>query len=101
MTTVWVIGLILSLLGIYLFKGSRIKATGKTWDKPAMPERPVLKVWHTILYLIGALIPILAIFMAVVMIIFWAVEVYGEEDWTYPSSSMASKVMTLLNKPIK
>lgn len=100
MITVWLIGLILSFLGIYLFKGSRIKATKKTWDNPAKPERPVLKVWHTILYLIGAQIPIIAIIMALTMILFWAVEVYGDEEWTYPNSLIASKVMKFLNKPI-
>lgn len=101
MTTVWLIGLILSLLGIYLFKGSRVKATEGTWDKPAKPERPVLRVWHAILYLIGALIPVFGITMALVMIVFWAIEVYGDEYWTYPETSIANKIVQFFNKSIQ
>lgn len=91
----------MNLLGIYLFKGSRTKAIKETWNRPAKPERPVLKVWHTILYLIGAMMPILAIIMALTMIVFWAIKVYSEEDWTYPDSSIVSKLVEFLNKPVK
>lgn len=101
MITAWLIGLILSLLGIYIFKGSRIKASSKTWDKPAKPERPVLKVWSIFLFILGALVPILNIIMAIVMVVFWAICVYGEECWLCNENSIANKIVQFLNKPIK
>lgn len=101
MTTVWLIGLILSFLGIYLFKGSRTRAI-RNWNGDIIKsEKPVLKVGTTILYLIGALIPIFAIIMALAMIMFWTLSVYSEEDWTYPNSSRVSKLIEFLNKPVK
>lgn len=101
MTIEWVIGLILSLLGIYLFKGSRIEASSSTWDKPAKPERPVLKVWSMFLFILGALVPIFNIIMAIAMIMFWAICVYGEECWLCNENSIANKIVQFLNKPIK
>lgn len=97
MIVAWIIGLILSLWGIYLFKGSRIKASNG-WCKPAKPERPVLRVWSAILYFMGAIIPIFNIIMALVMIIWWGIAVYGDEDWKYTRSAW---FISLLNKPIK
>lgn len=44
MITAWIIGLILSLFGIYLFKGSRV-APKRNWSGDIIePERPILKV---------------------------------------------------------
>jgi Co/Zn/Cd efflux system component len=101
MMIVWIIGLILSFLGIYLFKNSRHEACGKTWEHPALPERPVLKVWSLFLFILGALIPIINIIMAIVMIIWWAIAVYGEEEWLFKENSIADKFMKFLSKPVK
>lgn len=101
MITAWLIGLILSLLGIYLFKGSRL-APKRNWSGDIIePERPVLKVWSTFLFILGALVPILNIIMAIVMVVFWAICVYGEECWLCNENSIANKIVQFLNKPIK
>lgn len=97
MMIVWVIGLILSFLGIYLFKNSRIKATRGYYAKP---ERPVLKVWSLLLFILGALVPILNIIMGLVMIIRWTIFVYRDEDWSYKEGSVADKVIKFLNKSV-
>lgn len=101
MTIAWLIGLILSLLGIYLFKGSRVKAVKRSWGEVIRPERPVLKVWSTFLFILGALVPILNIIMAGVMISFWAMAVYNEKDWLYKEGTIVDKFVKLLNKPIE
>lgn len=101
MITVWIIGLILSFLGILLFKNSRIKATRQTWDTPAKPERPVLRVWSLLLFILGALLPIFNIFMGVGMIVCWFISVYVDGDWSYKDNSFENRVVQLLNKPIK
>lgn len=101
MIVAWLIGLILSLLGIYLFKGSRVKAVKRNWGEVIKPERPVLKVWNTFLFILGALVPILNIIMAGVMISFWAMAVYNEKDWLYKEGTIVDKFVKLLNKPIE
>lgn len=102
MTTAWIIGLILSFLGIYLFKGSRLPAQKGYYGQIDMkPIRPVLKVWSLVLYILGALIPIFNILMGLVMIVWWAAAVYGDESWEYSETSVAHKVMQFLNKSIK
>lgn len=100
MIIAWVIGLILSFLGILLLKNSRIKANERTWDQPARPERPVLKVWSLFLLILGALVPIFNIIMGVIIVVVWAVCVYGEKCWLGKEDSIADKIVKLLNKPI-
>ena len=100
MTIVWVIGLILSLLGIYLFKGSRVKAPKSYWGEKSKPERPVLKIWSLALYIMGALLPIFSIFMGTTMIVVWMVNVYGENSWIIKNGSIIDKVVWFLNKPV-
>lgn len=101
MMTAWLIGLILSFLGIYLYKGSRTQAREGTWNKPAEPERSILKVWSLLLCLLGAIVPILNIFMGLVMIVYWAIAVHGDETWVYPETSIANKIVQFFNKSIQ
>lgn len=100
MTTAWIVGLILSFLGILLFKNSRIKAKD-SWGKPAKPNRPVLRVWSLLLFILGALLPVFGIFMGLVMIVWWAISVFGDGTWLCKENSFENKVVQLLNKPIK
>lgn len=93
----WIIGLILSILGISFFKNSRIKET-RTWGE-IKPERTVLKLWSLSLFIIGAVIPIFNILMGIVMIIWWAISVYGDKEWIYTKQD--SKIIKFLNKPIQ
>lgn len=95
MIIVWIIGLILSFLGILLFKNSRIK------DRWGKPERPVLRVWSLLLFILGALLPVFNIFMGIVMMVYWAISVYGDGNWICKENSFENKVVQLLNKPIK
>lgn len=95
----WVIGLILSFLGILLFKNSRIKA--KDTFCGYIPERPVLKVWSLFLFILGALLPVFNIFIGIVMIVFWDVSVYGDKDWICKDDFIGNRIVQLLNKPIK
>lgn len=100
MITAWIIGLILSLFGIYLFKGSRL-APKRNWSGDIIePERPVLKVWSAFLFILGASVPIFNIIMAGCIIIVWAVSVYNEKDWLYKEGTIVDKFVKLLNKPI-
>lgn len=101
MMTVWIIGLILSFLGIYLFKGSRTQDIKKTWNNPPEPGKQILRVWSLLLYVLGAVIPIFNILMGLMMIIYWAMSVYGDKCWVYSESSIANKIMLFLNKPIR
>lgn len=101
MTIAWVIGLILSFLGIYLFKGSRVKTVKSRWGDTIRPERPVLKVWSISLFILGALVPIINIIMAGIMIFIWAMNVYRDEDWLYKENTIVDKFVKLLNKPIE
>lgn len=98
---VWIIGLILSFLGILLFKKSRIKAKDGSWDRPAEPERPVLKVWSLFLFILGALLPVFNILMGIIMVVCWAISVYDDGDWICKKSSIENRIVQLLNKPIK
>ena len=101
MMIVWIIGLILSFLGILLFKKSRIKAKDRSWDRPAEPERPVLKVWSLFLFILGALLPVFNILMGIIMVVCWAISVYDDGDWICKESSIENRIVQLLNKPIK
>ena len=85
-----VIGLILSLLGIYLFKGSRTRS-----------GEPILRVWSLLLYFLGALMRLFNILMGIVMIVYWSISVYGDRDWTYPEKSIVNKIAQFLNKSVK
>lgn len=94
----WFIGLLLSFLGIWLLKNSRVKANEKTWGKPARPERPVLRVWSLALLVIGGLIPIFNIILALFVIVLWVIRVYGESNWKFTKKD--NKLLQFLNKPI-
>ena len=98
MIVAWFIGLLLSFLGIWLLKNSRVKANKKTWDKPARPERPVLRVWSLALLVIGGLIPILNIILALFVIVLWIISVYYDSDWEFTKKD--NKLLQFLNKPI-
>lgn len=98
MIVVWVIGLLLSFLGIWFLKNSRVKANERTWDKSAKPERPVLRVWILILLVIVGLIPILNIALALCVIAWWIISVYGDKCWKFTKGD--NKLLQFLNKPI-
>lgn len=101
MIIVWVIGLILSFLGILLFKNSRMKASKDSWGDIITPERPILRVWSLLLFILGALLPVFNIFMGLVMIVWWAISVCNDGDWLYKDNSLENRIVQLLNKPIK
>lgn len=92
----WVIGVVLSFLGIYLYKGSRLSVVNRSWE-----NKTVLRMWSLILFLIGSLIPFFNIAMAIIMVIWWVISVYVEEFWVYPKDSAANRFIQFLNKPIK
>lgn len=98
MRITWIIGIILTFIAIWLLKGSRRVERERAWDKPYRPEEPILRVWSLILYILGGLIPIGNIVMAVIVIVYWAISVYGDKDWKYIRSAW---FVSLLNKPIK
>lgn len=98
MIVVWVIGLLLSFLGIWFLKNSRVKANERTWGEPAKPERPVLRVWSLTFLVIGGLIPVLNILLALFIIAWWSISVYGCNDWKFTKGN--NKLLQFLNKPI-
>ena len=93
MIITWIIGLILSFLAIWLLKGSR-----KTKNYYGQKGEPVLKVWSLILYVLGGLIPIFNILMAIIVIVYWAISVYGDGNWEYTRNAW---FVSFLTKPIQ
>lgn len=93
MIVAWFIGIILSCLGIWLFKNSR-------WNKWMNPEdkQPVLKMWVLILLMIGAVIPGLNVVVGSAVIMWWIIAV-TTGDWSFTKGD--NKLVRFLNKPIK
>ncbi len=87
MTTLWIIGLILSASGILLLKDTEFISTG-----------PTLRVWNLVLFIIAAMIPILNIILGIAIITFWSVSTYLVGNCTYTNNS---KIIRFLNKPVK
>lgn len=97
MIIAWIIGLLLSILGIWFLKNSRFREV-KWYSKVEKPERPVLKMWGLLLLIIGAIIPILNIIVGAATIIAWIVG-YSGEDLVFTKKD--NKVSRFLNKPIQ
>lgn len=98
MIIAWIIGLFLSLLGIYLLKGSRHSDKRNYYGQVVTPSKPILKVWSLLLLLLGAIMPIFNIGIGLFIIVFWYNYVYIDKDWV---CTKGSKIISFLNKPIK
>ena len=83
MISVWIIGFILTLLAIYLFKGSRYYRGYYRGDE----EAPVLKMWGLIFMLIISIVPFLNIVMGFLFLFVWSISVFAEKDWKYVKNS--------------
>lgn len=94
MITAWIIGLLLSFLGIWLLKNSRHT---KSW-RHSKDGEPVLKMWVLIPLVIGSIIPGLSIIEGLSVIIWWGIEICLENDWKFTQTD--NKVVKFLNKPI-
>ena len=92
---VWVIGLILSFLGLWLLKNSR--GSGRWYSSPEK-EKPILKVWSFTLLFICSIIPILDIIAGIAMIVGFLMQ-YVEGDWEFEKKD--NWFIRFLNKPIK
>lgn len=96
MIIAWIIGLLLSLLGIWVFKNSR----KITWRNGEIIDRePVLKVWSLLLLLLPAIVPLVNIFEFIIMIVWWYLSVYNVHDWEFVKKD--NKLIQFLNKPIQ
>lgn len=95
MIIVWIIGLILSFLGIWFLKNSR---QTQRWNNPKGGQ-PILKMWILIFLLICAIIPLVNIIAGPITIIWWIIETYDKEDWKFIKND--NKIVQFLNKPIK
>lgn len=98
MIVAFIIGVILTLLVIWILKGTRT-VPSCSWGKPAKGEEPILKVWSVLLLLLAAVIPLINIIVAVVMLIVWAIQIWCEDDWKYIRPK--GKIAKFLNKPIQ
>lgn len=97
MMVVWIIGLLMVLYAMWLFKGTKTVKKYYTDD----PEHPVLKTWHALLYLLGGLVPILGILVGLIMFIVWLINIYADKDWEYTrENKLGKKLLEILNKPI-
>lgn len=92
MTIAWVIGLILSFLGIWFLKNSRVTVS---WRNKT--ERPVLKMWVLLLLLIGAITPFINIIIGLATIVWWNISIC-DGDWEFTQKN--HKLLQFLNKPI-
>ena len=97
MITAWIIGLLLSLLGIWLLKGS-IRPASMWCGRVERPERPILRMWLLILLLIGSMIPGVGIIEGLSIITVWAVATYVDKVWEFTKGD--NKLLQFLNKPI-
>lgn len=95
MIVAWLIGLILSFLGIWFLKNSR---QTQRWNN-SKGGQPILKMWILIFLLICAVFPIVNIIAGLATIIWWIIETYGDEDWEFTKND--NKIVQFLNKPIK
>lgn len=98
MIITWIIGLILSILGIYLLKISRTRAITR-YGSVVKGEEPILKVWNLIILLLCAIMPIFNIFVGAIVITYWSISIYSDEDWKC-INPFPDKVKQFLNKPI-
>lgn len=92
MTIVWIIGLLLCLLDIYLLKGSRIN----DWHHK---NEPVLRMWHVLVIIFVGLLPIFNLLTGISILIVWIWNCPVEDDWIYVRKP--GKILTFLNKPVK
>lgn len=92
---VWVIGLILSFLGLWLLKNSR--GSGRWYSSPEK-GKPILKVWSFTLLFICSIIPILDIIAGIAMIVGFFIQ-YVEGSWKFEKKD--NWFIRFLNKPIK
>lgn len=95
---IWIIGFILSSLGIWTLKNSRTREVKNYRGDLIIPREPVLKLWSLVLLVIASLIPVMNIFVGFVIIYICVCNVYNYKDWEFVKSS--SRFIKFLNKPI-
>lgn len=99
MIVAWLIGLILSFLGIWFLKNSRTCTKKNYYGQVTCPGGPILKVWSLSLLAVGTAVPILNILVGLCTTIWWAISVYGDKDWEFTKGD--NKLIQFLNKPIE
>ena len=93
MIVAWFIGVILSCLGIWLFKNSRYNQRLSTKYK-----QPVLEMWALILLMVCTIIPIVNTIAGFTVIVGWTIAVITDELRFIKGDN---KLVQFLKKPIK
>lgn len=91
MISIWLIGVIFSILALFGLKHSTKTTYIAGYQRT---EVPVLRLWHVILIALCNLLPILNILIAVIFLLWWAS--IPNIEFTYTES----KLFKFLNKPI-
>lgn len=95
MIIVWIIGLVLCLIMINVFRKTR---TYKWEECRKVAGDPILTLGWLLLFIILALVPILSILTFIVMLTVWYFNI--ENYWTYVPSERFEKIKKVLSKPI-
>ena len=105
MIIVWIIGLVLCLIMIDVFRKTRAYKWEEYKDRVyggaslrKVAGDPILTLGWLLLFIILALIPILSIITFIVMLVVWIFNI--GDDWTYVPSKRFEKVKEFLSKPI-
>lgn len=99
---IYIIGLILSLLNIWLFKNSRRADSIESVDMVTgkVTNTPVLKMYRLIILLILAVRPVVNIFSGIILFLVWLTAmVFG--IYTFELGKTGIKIIKFLNKPFK
>lgn len=97
MIVTWLIGFLLILYCIWLYKNTRINNKWSDNDK-----KGVMTMWQMLLYIAVGLVPILNIVVALAMIAWWCISVYNDKSWCYiKEKSHVTRVVQFLTKPVE
>lgn len=97
MIVAWLIGFLLILYCIWLYKNTRIDNKWSDNNK-----KGVMTMWQMLLYIVVGLVPILNILTALVMLTWWCMSVYGDKTWYYTKEkSHVTRVVQFLTKPVE
>lgn len=104
MIIVWIIGLVLCLIMIDVFRKTRTykweeyKHNSYFKDLRKVAGDPILTLGWLLLFIILALVPIFSILTFIAMLTVWSFNI--GDDWTYVPSKRFEKIKKFLSKPI-
>lgn len=97
----YIIGAILSFLGIYILKNSRVLVrVGYYAGQKVIDKKPCLRMWAVILAIICNIIPFTGIVFGVVIFI-TAIITFTDNEMEFLCPNRLKSITNFLNKPVK